>query len=156
MEALLDAVAASAPATALRFSRWSYAAVNTAHVLGVALLVGAAVPLALRLLGLWAATPRAAVVRILSPVAATGLALAAASGVLLFATRAPEYADLPLFWLKLALAATAAVSALATHAAGGWRLDGASPRRLAVAGAISLACWTAALIAGRLIAFVAG
>ena len=60
VDAVLAAVEASGLATALRFSRgWGYAAVNTAHVLGVALLVGAAVPLALRLLGLWRGVPLA-------------------------------------------------------------------------------------------------
>ncbi|HEX2479362.1 MAG TPA: hypothetical protein VHK45_08790, partial [Geminicoccaceae bacterium] len=53
MESVLDALVASAPAQWLRFSRWGYAAVNTTHVLGIALLVGAILPLDLRLLGLW-------------------------------------------------------------------------------------------------------
>lgn len=156
MDAVLAAVEASGLATALRFSRWGYAAVNTAHVLGVALLVGSAVPLALRLLGLWRGVPLAGVAAILSPMAAAGLTLAILTGLLLFATRATEYGDMPLLWLKLALIAIGAVSAMAAHLAWGWRLERAPPARRAPTGGISLAAWLGALTAGRLIAFVAG
>jgi hypothetical protein len=93
---------------------------------------------------------------VLSPVAATGLVLAAGTGALLFATRAPEYAALPLLRVKLVLIAAGAASALAAHAAWGRWLDRAPPGRRRLAGAVSLACWLGALAAGRLIAFVAG
>ena len=153
MEALLAALADSEPATTLRFSRWLYAAVNTTHVLGIALLVGAIVPLDLRLLGLWPGVAREGLVRVLVPVAATGLAIALVSGVLLFSARAPEYAALTVFRVKLALIALGAGSALSLHLAHGFRLKGAAPRRLAGAGALSITCWLGALIMGRMIAF---
>ena len=105
MAEVLAALAASDFVTALRMSRWLYAGVNTAHVLGIALLVGAILPLDLRLLGFWPGVPRDYLVRVLVPVAATGLALALAAGALLFATRAPEYAALTVFRVKLGLVA---------------------------------------------------
>ena len=51
------ALEATALATGLRNSVWSYPLVNAAHILGVALLVGSIVPLDLRLLGAWRSAP---------------------------------------------------------------------------------------------------
>lgn len=154
MEPLLAAIQASDLATALRFSRWSYAAVNTTHVLGIGLLIGAIFPLDLRLLGAWPSVPRKVLVRVLVPIAAFGLALAIAAGMLLFAVRAVDYAALTVFRLKLSLITAGAASALILHATHGFLLETASPGRLRLAAALSMTCWLGALIAGRLIAFI--
>lgn len=155
MDALLAAIEATGLAQTLRVSRWGYAAVSTGHVLGIALLVGSAVPMSLRLLGLWrqrlAVT---ALVPVLAAVAATGLVLAATTGALLFSVRAGEYAALPVLWLKLGLIAIGVGSALLLHGRHGWDLATAGRGRLAAAGAISLGCWLGALTCGRLIAFL--
>ena len=153
MDAVLDALVASAPAQWLRFSRWGYAAVNTTHVFGIALLVGAILPLDLRLLGVWRSVALEPLARVLVPVAATGLFLAITTGVFLFITRANEYAALNLFLLKVTLIAAGAVHALSLQLGPG--LAHASPARLRAAGAASLSIWVAALICGRLLAFVA-
>jgi hypothetical protein len=151
VDAVLDALVGSAPAQWLRFSRWGYAAVNTTHVFGIALLVGAILPLDLRLLGLWRSVALEPLARVLVPVAATGLLLAMTTGAFLFITRASEYAALDLFLAKLALIATGAIHALSLHLGSG--LD-ASRARLRAAGAVSLSIWLAALVCGRLLAFV--
>ncbi len=153
MHDLLTALSASDLATALRTSRWLYASVNTAHVLGIALLVGAVLPLDLKLLGFWRDIGRDDLLRVLVPMAAAGLALAVTTGALLFSVRAPEYAANPVVWVKLALIATGAASALALHLVHGLRLESADRRRRAQAGAVSMTCWLGALIAGRMIAF---
>jgi hypothetical protein len=152
VEALLDALVASAPAQWLRFSRWGYAAVNTTHVLGIALLVGAILPLDFRLLGLWRSVALEPLARVLVPVAATGLLLAITTGAFLFITRATEYAALDLFLVKVALIATGAIHALSLHL--GSRLRHASDARLRAAGVASLSIWLTALVCGRLLAFV--
>lgn len=152
MEAVLDALVASAPAQWLRFSRWGYAAVNTSHVLGIALLVGAILPLDLRLLGLWRSVALELLARVLVPVAATGLLLAITTGAFLFITRANEYAAIDLFLAKLALIATGAVHALSLHLGSG--LANTSRVRRRAAGAASLSIWVAVLVCGRLLAFV--
>ena len=136
---------------ALRASRWGYAAVNTAHVMGLATLFGSILVLDLRLLGLWRGVDPAPLLRVVPRVAAVGLALAVATGLALFAIRAREYAALDLFRLKMALVAGGTVLALATARAGG--LEGASRRRRRATGAASLAAWTGALVSGRMIAF---
>ena len=155
MDSLLAALAASDAATTLRMSRWLYAGVNTAHVLGIALLVGAILPLDLRLIGLWGGVARDGLVRVLVPAAATGLALAVATGALLFASRAPEYAALTVFRIKLVLVCVGAGSAILLHLAHGIALETAGRRRLAAAAALSMTCWLGALVAGRMIAFSA-
>lgn len=154
LEAWLTALQGSELALALRFSRWGYALVNTAHVLGIALLVGAIIPLDLRLLGFWSSIERAALIRVLVPVAAIGLALAAMAGFLLFSVRAVDYAALSLFRIKLLLVLAGGGSALTLHYVYGRLLETASRARLVQAAALSMTCWLGALIAGRMIAFV--
>ncbi len=153
MEAFLAALEGTAVARTLRASRWGYAAVNAAHILGVALLVGAIVPFQLRVLGLWPGVPRPLLARVLVPVAAADLALAAAAGLLLFAVRAREYAGIGFLQAKLALVAAGTLSALALHRAHGFLLEAAGDARLVGHAVVSLACWLGALVCGRLIAF---
>ncbi len=152
MEALLDALYGSALAEWLRFSRWGYASVNAAHILGLSLLVGSIVPLDLRLAGAWRNAPLEVLARVLVPTAAGGLALALVTGSLLFVTRAPEYAALPLFLVKMALVAFGAAHALVVHATRALLHAGAEARRRI--GLVSMATWVTVLVCGRLLAFV--
>lgn len=153
MTEVLAALESTPLAEALRVSRWGYAAVNGAHILGIALLVGAIVPLNLRMLGFWGGVSRPALTRVLVPVAAAGLALAVAMGLILFSIRAREYAGVGFLQIKLTLVAVGVLSALALHRAHGFTLESASETRLAGHAALSLACWLGALACGRLIAF---
>jgi hypothetical protein len=154
MEALLAALEASEPAQYLRNARWGYAAVSGAHVLGIALLVGAVVPLNLRLFGFWHSVPREELLRVLVPCAVAGFLLAAVTGLSLFSVRASEYAELGVFQAKLVLIGLAVVSAAAIHRGYGLMLRGASQTRLTAHGLASMTLWLGALACGRLIAFV--
>lgn len=153
MEAFFAGLEATAPAQYLRVSRWGYAAVSGAHILGIALLVGAILPLNLRLLGLWPSIPRAHLLRVLVPITATGLALAVLTGSLLFSVRAQEYAAVGYLQVKLVLVLVGLLLALMIHRAYGLTLEGASPTRLRFHALLSLGCWLGALACGRLIAF---
>ena len=152
MEAVAAAIEGLALAEWLRFSRWGYATVNTLHVFGIALLVGAVVPLDLRLLGCWKTVELEPLYRVLSRAAATGLVVAVASGLLLFAVRATEYAALDLFLVKLALVGAGLALAASLHF--GVDLPRLAPARQRLFGAISLLLWPAVLLCGRFIAFV--
>jgi hypothetical protein len=154
VEEVLAALQAMPFAQYLRTARWGYAALNTAHVLGIAVLVGAILPLDLRLLGFWPRIPRDELSCILVPVAVAGLVLAAVTGPLLFAMRAEEYATLGVFQAKLVFIALGIAGALVLHRAYGLALKGASERRVAAHAAISMVCWIGALVCGRFIAFV--
>ncbi|MGH6930129.1 MAG: hypothetical protein ACREEV_17565, partial [Dongiaceae bacterium] len=76
----------SALATALRGSTWVYPLVNAGHIAGIALLFGAIASFDLRLMGAWRLVPLDGLSRVLVPLAATGLVIAAVAGSLLFIT----------------------------------------------------------------------
>ena len=153
MESLFAALEGTALAQALRASRWGYAAVNAAHIFAIALLVGSVVPLNLRLLGVWRSISREAVVRVLAPVAASGLVLALVTGPLLFAVRARDYSGVGFLQLKLVFIAVGVLSALALCRTHGFLLKDAPRARLAGHAVLSTVCWLGALVCGRLIAF---
>ena len=153
MEALFAALEGTALAQTLRGSRWTYAGVNAAHILAIALLVGSVVPLNLRLLGVWRGVSREAVVRVLAPVAASGLALALLTGSLLFSVRAREYGAVGFLQLKLAFITVGVLATLALCRTHGFLLRDAPRTRLAGHAVLSMVCWLGALVCGRLIAF---
>ena len=128
-------------------------AVNATHIFGIALLVGAIVPLNLRFLGFWRRVPREPLVRVLVPVAMVGLALAIAAGFLLFTVKPQHYAGLGVFQLKLVLVAAGILGALVLHRMRGFLLRDAEDAVLARHAVLSIVCWTGALACGRLIAF---
>jgi hypothetical protein len=143
----------------LRNSRWTYAVVNASHIVGIALLFGAIVPLDLRLIGWWRSVSIRTLARILVPVAASGLALAIGAGLLLFSIRAVQYAETTLFQFKLALILCGVANALLLRKAKQWetaahRIDTPPPVRLRVAGLLSIGLWLSVIICGRMLAFV--
>lgn len=154
MEDVWATLARSDIASALRMSRWGYATVNAAHIAAIGILFGSVMVLDLRLLGLWRSIALSDLARPLVTMAAIGLAIAVASGLLLFVTRADEYAALGIFRVKLALITIGTASALAHHLRFGHSLTGASAGTLRLAGITSLICWAGALLCGRFIAFM--
>ncbi|MEZ5785153.1 MAG: DUF2214 domain-containing protein [Xanthobacteraceae bacterium] len=154
MDDILTALAQSSVASYFRSSRWGYAALNAAHIFGIGLLVGSTIPLSLRLLGLWPTVGRPLLARILVPTAAVGLTVALSTGVLLFSVRAGEYAGLLVFRIKLSVIFVGIASAVLAHLRYGIWLDRSDHRKLPEVGLVSILCWTSALVAGRLIAFV--
>ncbi|MEQ8804954.1 MAG: DUF2214 domain-containing protein [Rhodospirillales bacterium] len=155
---LLTDLAATAPAQMLKASFWVYPLVNAGHILGIALLVGAIAVLDLRLLGLFRKVPAAALAAGAVPVAAIGLFVATVTGFLLFAVKPLDYAGSSLFLGKLAVIAAAVLNLILVRRNARWRRiaqggpvepDGA----LRLAGLLSLALWTAALVLGRLVGY---
>jgi hypothetical protein len=153
LEGWLAALEAAPAIEWLRLSSWGYAAVNTLHVVGIALLFGAIVPLDLRLAG-WRRgdASLAAVARLLLPVSKVGFVLAALTGLLLFAADARTYAASPLFQAKLVAIAAALLNAGLLRRVN-WSAPRASGQRLAAAGAASLMLWLLAIGLGRWIAY---
>lgn len=155
MEAYLAALENWPIATFLRSSRWGYALLNASHIAGIAMLLGAILPLDLKLLGLWPDVDRRPLARVLLPMAATGLTIAAISGLLLFSVRARAYSGLPIFQIKLAIILLGTAWAMAMLAVHGPGLDRREDAKLVVVGAVSALLWLSAMICGRLIAFAA-
>lgn len=152
MEALASALEGLALAEWLRFSRWAYAAVNAAHILGIALLIGAVTTLDLRLMGLWRTVSLTDLYRVLSSIAAAGFGVAIITGFVLFTVRASEYSELILFFTKLGLIATALFFAVLIHFR--YQLVNLSKKQQRLIGILSLSIWIAIVLCGRLIAFV--
>jgi hypothetical protein len=157
--ALLMALERSALGHELRQSLWLYPTVETLHILGFALLVGAIVAFDLRVLSAPPGLDIAPWMRSVVPVAGAGLGLAAAMGFLLFTTEATAYIRNPLFLAKMALLALGLANVLWFHL-GPWRLRrevgpsiGVLPAMRASA-LLSLGAWIAVLTCGRLIAYV--
>ncbi|ANH03438.1 DUF6644 family protein [Shinella sp. HZN7] len=144
-------------AAALKASGTLYLVVNAAHVLAIGLIVGAILPLDLRLAGLVRAAPIAAVGPLLSRTAAIGVVAALATGLCLFSVRPQEYAANPAFLVKVALVALGIVNALVLHARGAWQAAMATdsaPPALRMQALLSMVIWLGALLAGRWIAFI--
>jgi hypothetical protein len=147
---------ASALAANLRGSTWVYPLVNAGHIAGIALLFGAIVSFDLRLMGAWPALPVDGLSRLLVPVAATGLGIAAVAGSLLFMTKAREYAASPLFQTKMLMLSVGILNALAYHALSRKRrasAPSASAPRQRLQGAISFAVWLSVIVLGRLVGY---
>ena len=150
---LLGALEQAPFITGLRNSYLAYPLVNTHHIVGIALLFGAIVPLDLRLIG-WRreAGPVDRLESLLRPVAIAGLVIAIPAGFLLFATDARAYAASPLFRAKMLLIAAAIANALWLRAS---MSRGAKPgRRAAIAAAVSALLWLAVIILGRLLGYL--
>ena len=159
IEQWFAALEATAMASGLRGSVWMYPLVNTGHILGVALLVGAIVPLDLRLLGFWPSVPLKPLWQVLTRTAGVGLALAVVCGALLFTARAAEYANSSLFISKMVVVVLGTANALVLHATRGddarlTRLpNSALPLHVRIAALLSLTAWLTVLLLGRLVGY---
>src|SRR3989442_14729471 len=98
-------------AVAMRRWEWLYPMTEIAHIVGFAVLVGAAIMFDLRLLGVSRQFPVIGMARHLLPWARASLVLVIPSGLMMFIAHADEFAGKPVFRLKLALIATAGLNA---------------------------------------------
>jgi hypothetical protein len=151
---LLAAYEASALGHAARNMVWLYPLANLVHVLGAALLVGSiAVFDVLVLRRRYAGAAMAGSVAV--PLAALGLALQAASGLVLFSAEATTIARNPAFLFKMGLLAVALANVAAFHAFHRVAALNEEGRRPAIRlnAMISLTAWTLVLLSGRAIAY---
>lgn len=142
---LIEALGTWPGAVLLQRSGTAYLLVNAAHILGVGLLVGAILPLDLRLLGFFRGVPLNVLEPFLVRAAATGLALALVTGVWLFTVKPVEYLANEAFLIKGALLAAALVNIVLRYRIAGFAR---------AAAAFSLLLWLGVLVAGRWIGFV--
>jgi len=149
---VLEAIGAWPGAGWLRQSSTVYLFVNAAHILGIAGLLGAILPLDLRLLGFLRKYPIEVVVPLLVRCAATGLGLALLTGAWLFSVKPEEYLANPAFRWKLVLLALALINVGFQHWATKAGLHVSRAVRLRAG--FSLCLWVSVLVAGRWIGFV--
>lgn len=136
---------------ALKSHLWAYPALEMLHISGIALLLGNLVLLELRVFGLGAALPVKDLARLSLGLAATGFVLAAASGLLMFATQPAELLGNRAFTLKMLLLFAAACNAAWFHGRASLdKLDVWARVQMAV----STLIWLAVLACGRWIAYL--
>jgi hypothetical protein len=149
---VLEAMGEWPGASWLQQSATAYLFVNAAHILGIAVMLGAILPLDLRLLGFFRKYPVEVLVPFLVRCATVGLCLALLTGTWLFSVKPDEYLANAAFRWKLALLAMALANVgfqrWGTH--GGLHLSPA----VRVRAGLSLFLWLGALVAGRWIGFV--
>ena len=136
-------------------SLWAFPGILTFHTLGLGVLVGAAVVFNLRLLGVAGRAPLPPM-RSLFRVMWIGFIVNAVTGTLLFAADAPRRGTSWFFLMKMAFVALGVITLVLieknVYAPGADPVTPtATARRLAV---VSLLVWTAAITAGRLLAYV--
>ncbi len=124
------------------------------HAAGALVLVGALLPMNLRLLGFWRGTQLADIARVLGQTALLGLVLSVASGLALMSQRPFAIAADPAFQAKGMLIALAGINALLLRLVPAWRLlDQVDSRgtisRFRTAGLVSLTAWAGVLILMR-------
>ena len=137
--------------TELRSHVWAYPALEIVHITGIALLLGNLVLLEMRVFGLGAALPVRALASLSLGLAAAGFSIAAASGLLMFASQPAELLANRAFTLKMLLLLTAACNA-------GWFHGRASLDRLDLVARVQMVfstlIWLAVVACGRWIAYI--
>jgi hypothetical protein len=135
-------------------SIWAYPTILTLHTFGLAIVVGASAVIDLRLLGV---SPRIPVnaLRSLFPIMWSAFALNFLTGVLLFMSDATHKVSQGVFWVKLGLIALAVIVTLPLRngLAQQEPSAGRAAPRLRTLALLSLVLWTAAIVAGRLLAY---
>jgi len=135
----------------LRSHLWAYPALEVVHISGIALLLGNLVALELRVFGLGAGLPVKDLARLSLGIALTGFGVAAASGLLMFASQPAELLANRAFTLKMLLLLAAGCNAAWFHRRGSLeKLDGLARAQILV----STLVWLAVLACGRWIAYV--
>ena len=128
---------------------YGYPLILFLHTLGLSTLVGLSSAINLRLLGFAPGIPLASLHRIFWLMWA-GLALTAATGILLFVADATKHASNPAFLVKLVFVLLAVTTLALT-----WTRVFRRQHSGRILAAFSLACWFGALRAGRLMAYIA-
>jgi uncharacterized membrane protein YgdD (TMEM256/DUF423 family) len=156
---LLVALEGSAFGDTIRQSLWLYPAANVLHVVGLALFAGAVAVMDLRILGAFAATTPASVIRPARRAAVAALALMALSGSVLFTAEASHISLNPVFQAKATLVALGIANALLIAPALARALADTPafvplPSSVRMAAFASIAIWLLVAASGRLIAYL--
>ena len=156
---LWQALEASPVGAAVRESLWLFPAIETVHLLGMAILFTTIAIFDLRLLGLaLGGTSVKDVARRVLPWAWAAFGVQVITGALLFSSEATKMAINPAFRLKMVLIALGGLHALAFRFIArdmpAWDSARPTPIRAKAAGVTSLLLWVGVVAAGRWIGFI--
>ena len=154
----MGAIEASALGQAMRQWLWLYPSVETAHIAGIALLVGSIAVLDLRLLGLSRSLSVRKLTAHVLPWSIASLVLIVPSGLAMFVAHAGDLISNPVFAVKFSLILLAGANAGIFHAgvfrnAEPWDVDVMPPMAARAAAATSLLLWISVIACGRLLAY---
>jgi hypothetical protein len=158
----LGGLEASGLGQAMRQWLWLYPAVETLHIVGIALLFGSIAVLDLRLLGFSRGIPVKRLARHVLPWTAASFLLIVPSGLMMFTAHASDFISSPVFVLKMCLIMAAGLNAALFHtmvfpSVEVW--DSEEMRKLPpppsarVSAAASLLIWICVIACGRLLAY---
>ncbi|MGC2333260.1 MAG: DUF6644 family protein [Candidatus Acidiferrales bacterium] len=140
-------------------SAWLFPVIETIHLFGVVVLVGAASVLDLRLMGVAFKDYTVSMVaeRFL-PWIWSGFAVQVVTGILLLSSEATKMYGSGVFRVKMLMLAAAGLNALVFHvlayrSVGTWERDPVAPLSARFAGAFSILLWFGIVGAGRWIAY---
>lgn len=156
---LLDALEHGGIAQAMRDSAWLYPVVETVHITGFIILVGAVIMFDLRVLGLSRQVPVRLLAAHLLPWGAAALVLIVPAGLLMFSSDAGNLIGNRAFVLKMLLLLLAGTNAAAFHmgsfrTAERWDQGVTAPASARLHAAASLVLWIGIISCGRMIAYV--
>ena len=157
--ALLEWLQASSWAVFIHKRAWAFTTVEVVHVFAIAMVISTIMIVDLRLLGFASRKrPVAELSRQVLPFTWAAFVLAVIAGSLLFISRATEYFENTMFWIKMALIVIAGINMvifefITVRDVKEWNLDPTPPRAARLAGGISITCWVLVLVFGRLIGF---
>jgi hypothetical protein len=129
---------------------YAYPALETLHIVGIALLLGNLVLLELRVWGLAPELPLQPLARLSIGLALSGFALIGLSGLLMFAADPGGMLASRTFVIKMGLVMLAGLNAAMFHARGGLRQVDRLAKLQTV---VSLGLWLVVIICGRWIAY---
>jgi hypothetical protein len=135
---------------ALAAHPWAYPALEVAHIVGIALLVGNLALLELRVWGAAPELPMRPLARLSLTLAVAGFGIVALTGLTMFSAQPGDLLANRAFLLKMGLVMLAGLNAALFHARDGLsRLDGIARAQTA----LSLGLWLLVIICGRWIAY---
>ena len=149
----------SALGTAVSQSTWLFPAIETVHVIALALVVGSIAVLDLRLLDrTWRVRAITELTQDVLPWTWASFAVAATSGFLMFASAATKYAADTPFRIKMVLLQLAGANMLAFHrftyrSVAAWDVNAPTPPAAKLAGGLSLLFWIGVVTCGRWVGF---
>jgi len=142
----------------IRISTVGYPMMIAAHAVGMAVMVGLSLMLDMRLLGAFAGIPYSSIYRLLV-IAWIGFVVNFLSGTALFSANAATFATQGMFLTKIVLIIVGAASAAYLQSrlkteSDDWQRSSTVPGAVKVVAMAAIVIWLAAIVTGRLTAYV--
>ena len=159
IERFLEWLGATPWSVALLESLYVWPLIESVHVLTIALFVGTAVMMDLRLLGFaFKRVPASAFTERLLPWTRVGFAVSLVTGLLVFYSQPVRYYHNVFFRIKVLALILAGLNVWLFHSkihrrVSQWDLNPVPPRAARVAGVVSIFAWALVVVTGRMIAY---